>query len=118
MSAGGHWSAFALSLDQTADTWVPCTAALSQGAARPAQCRCGWRLACAHGVQAGHLNQPIQVAALRPRLQALVGEGFPQLLRRLGYPTNDQAPSPRLPLDAVMVEAPAQRQRAGSPPSP
>ena len=75
-------------------------------------------LACAHGVQAGYLNQPIQVAALRPRLQALAGEGFPQLLLRLGYPTKDQAPSPRLPLDAVMVEAPAQRQRAGSPPSP
>jgi len=65
-------------------------------------------LAGAQGVEAGYLNQPIQVAGLRPRLQALAGEGFPQLLLRLGYPTRGQALSPRLPLDAVMVEAPAQ----------
>ncbi|MGB2131109.1 MAG: Acg family FMN-binding oxidoreductase [Marinobacterium sp.] len=40
-----------------------------------------------HGVQASYLNQPIQVAELRPRLERLIGtEGHAQILLRLGYP--------------------------------
>lgn len=59
-------------------------------------------VACRHGLQASYLNQPIQVAVLRPRLQALVGDGFPQLPLRLGYPP-DQAPaSPRRPVEEVI----------------
>ena len=38
------------------------------------------------GLQASYLNQPIQVAVLRPKLQHLLGRsGFPQILLRLGY---------------------------------
>lgn len=52
-------------------------------------------VACSNGLQASYLNQPIQVAALRPKLQNLVGGGFPQILLRLGYPTALVPPSPR-----------------------
>lgn len=58
--------------------------------------------ACRLGLQASHLNQPVQVAALRPRLQHLVGGGFPQIVLRLGYPVEDIAPAPRRPLDEVI----------------
>lgn len=40
---------------------------------------------CRHGLQASYLNQPIQVASLRPKLQKLVGDGFPQILLRIGH---------------------------------
>lgn len=56
-------------------------------------------IACRHGLQASHLNQPIQVATLRHRLQDLVGSGFPQILLRIGYPTEQVPPSPRRPVD-------------------
>lgn len=56
-----------------------------------------------HGLQASYLNQPVQVAALRPRLQALCGGvGTPQLLLRWGTPQTILPASPRRPLDAVM----------------
>jgi len=42
--------------------------------------------AAAAGIAASFLNQPIQVAALRPRLRELVGSAhYPQVLLRLGY---------------------------------
>jgi nitroreductase len=64
-------------------------------------------VACRQGLQAGYLNQPIQVAALRPRLQGLIGGGFPQLLLRLGYlPEGSRFSSlpatPRRPPTAVL----------------
>ncbi|NBC48342.1 MAG: nitroreductase [Gammaproteobacteria bacterium] len=64
-------------------------------------------VACRQGLQAGYLNQPIQVAALRPRLQGLIGGGFPQLLLRLGYlPEGSRfsslPPTPRRPSKAVL----------------
>lgn len=40
--------------------------------------------ACKHGLQASYLNQPVQVASLRPKLQNIVGSGFPQILLRMG----------------------------------
>ncbi|KMQ75095.1 Acg family FMN-binding oxidoreductase [Marinobacter subterrani] len=58
------------------------------------------------GLQASYLNQPIQVAVLRPKLQHLLGRsGFPQILLRLGYPATDLPAVPRRNLQEV-VEAP------------
>lgn len=54
------------------------------------------------GLQASYLNQPVQVAALRPRLQHLTGGGFPQLLLRIGRPLATPPPSPRRPLADVV----------------
>ncbi len=60
------------------------------------------------GVQAGYLNQPVQVAALRPRLAALTGEaGAVHLVLRLGMPGNDLPRSLRRPLDDVVRNAPS-----------
>lgn len=57
---------------------------------------------CILGLQASYLNQPVQVASLRPRLQDLVGAGFPQMLLRLGYPLEEIPPAPRRALDDVI----------------
>lgn len=58
--------------------------------------------AAARGVQAGFLNQPCQVPELRLRLQRLLGhDGVPQLLLRLGYPTDSGSQAPRRPAAAV-----------------
>lgn len=58
---------------------------------------------CRLGLQASYLNQPVQVAALRPRLQALLGSAeHPQLLIRWGYPTEDLPAAPRRPVHAVL----------------
>lgn len=63
-------------------------------------------VACSHGLQASYLNQPIQVAALRPRLEKLVGRaGHAQLLLRLGHAPGTLAAAPRRPLEAV-IETP------------
>ncbi len=59
-------------------------------------------LGCKHGLQASFLNQPVQVASLRPKLQELVGAGFPQMLLRLGYPLEEISPAPRRVLDDVI----------------
>lgn len=57
---------------------------------------------CNAGISASFLNQPIEVAELRPRLRDLLGEsGFPQLLLRMGYGP-DISPTPRRPLRAVI----------------
>lgn len=55
------------------------------------------------GLQASYLNQPIQVAVLRPKLQHLLGRsGFPQILLRLGYPATDLPAAPRRNLQEVV----------------
>ena len=53
--------------------------------------------ACASGLQASYLNQPLQVASLRPRLRQALGEGngHPQIVLRLGYPPRDLPKTPR-----------------------
>lgn len=57
-----------------------------------------------HGLQASYLNQPIQVASLRPKLQKLLSQGgFPQILLRLGLPEKDIHGAPRRPLDDVIA---------------
>ncbi|MEN9229535.1 MAG: nitroreductase family protein [Thermostichus sp. DG02_5_bins_236] len=56
------------------------------------------------GLQASYLNQPLQVQSLRPEVQKLVeGIGFPQILLRLGYPLEKISPSPRRPLENVLL---------------
>jgi hypothetical protein len=63
-------------------------------------------VACMHRLQASYLNQPVQVAALRPRLQQLLDHpGHAQLLLRFGYPTEPLPPTPRRAL-AEVIETP------------
>jgi nitroreductase len=58
--------------------------------------------ACAAGLAASYLNQPIEVTDLRQRLGALVDvAGFPQLLLRMGYGPEVE-PTPRRGLDEVI----------------
>lgn len=59
-------------------------------------------VACQHGLQASYLNQPIQIAPLRSKLQNLVGAGFPQILLRIGYANEEIPPAPRRELDDVI----------------
>ena len=61
--------------------------------------------ACALGVQVSHLNQPVQVAALRPELQGLVGAGFAQVLLRFGHADVALSATPRRPVAAVITGA-------------
>src|SRR6056297_3382510 len=56
-----------------------------------------------HGLQASYFNQPHQVATLRPELQALVNQGAPQILLGLGYPDQEITPTPRRPIEEVLV---------------
>lgn len=59
--------------------------------------------ACKAGLQASYLNQPIQVAAQRPRIQSLLAHaGSPQVLLRLGYPIEEVTPSSRRTLEEVL----------------
>jgi len=58
------------------------------------------------GLQASYLNQPIQVAALRPKLQQLTGRpGYAQLLLRIGSATQVKPAAPRRPLVDVLLTA-------------
>lgn len=61
--------------------------------------------AAANGIQASFLNQPIPVPELRARLQSLLHiESWPQLIVRLGYPTElNIAPTPRRKLSEVIM---------------
>lgn len=55
-------------------------------------------------LQASFLNQPIQVASLRPKLQHLVGgTGFPQILLRIGYHREMLKPAPRRAVSEVIA---------------
>lgn len=59
--------------------------------------------AYSQGLQASYLNQPIQVASLRPKLQNLLSQrGFPQILLRLGFPEDEIDAAPRRHLDEVI----------------
>lgn len=59
-----------------------------------------------HGLQASFLNQPIQVAALRPRLVPFTGGAEPQVMVRIGYPSQPPAATPRRELDDVLASDP------------
>jgi len=59
------------------------------------------------GLQASYLNQPVQLAALRPKLQQLTGRpGHAQLLLRIGTPMKALPATPRRPLADVLVTEP------------
>jgi hypothetical protein len=56
------------------------------------------------GVQASFLNQPIQVAELRPKLRAVTGgEDVPQMLIRWGVPIEQLPSTPRREINKVMT---------------
>jgi hypothetical protein len=57
-----------------------------------------------HGVQASYLNQPVQVAALRPKLQQITGRpGNAQLLLRIGTAPRTVPAAPRRPPADILV---------------
>lgn len=59
--------------------------------------------AVTQGVQASFLNQPVQVAWIRPRLESsLRVPATPQLVVRMGFPVDDMQPTPRRALEAVV----------------
>jgi nitroreductase len=68
-------------------------------------------VACQNGLQASYLNQPIQVASLRSKLQDLVGAGFPQILLRLGYPAEEIPASPRRAVEDAIAGGAMQHGR-------
>lgn len=57
----------------------------------------------ARGLSASYLNQPIEVAELRPQMASLLDGGYPQLLLRVGRPTTVPPPTPRTPVQARLV---------------
>lgn len=60
-------------------------------------------IAASEGIQASYLNQPCQVAALRPRLQEVLGiPGLPQVVLRMGYPAGQVKRAPRRPVETVL----------------
>ena len=65
-------------------------------------------LARAAGVWSSHLNQPIEVEELRPKLAQLVGRPgeYPQLLLRFGFGPPVKA-QPRRTVDEVIVDGPS-----------
>lgn len=65
--------------------------------------------ACVAGVYASYLNQPIEVPALRPRVQELLGaRELPQVLLRMGYAHEVKAAvkaTPRRTVDEVVARS-------------
>lgn len=60
-------------------------------------------VACRHGLQACYLNQPIQVASVRPKLQDLLGAGsYPQIFLGFGDPEEEIPPTPRRLLEEII----------------
>lgn len=56
------------------------------------------------GLQASYLNQPVQVAELRAKLQQITGrQGHAQLLLRIGVPMEDLPAAPRRPLADLLL---------------
>jgi nitroreductase len=60
--------------------------------------------ACRLGLQASYLNQPVEIAALRSKLRDITGEGFPQIVLRLGYPGDELPATPRRPLGEIIEQ--------------
>lgn len=61
--------------------------------------------ATAQGLSASFLNQPLEMADLRSRVEEVVGrDGTPQIILRLGYGPGVEAPTPRRPLEEMVIE--------------
>ncbi len=57
------------------------------------------------GLSASFLNQPLEIAAIRPRVAELAGDGGkPQLVLRMGYGPRVEKATPRRPLAEVLIE--------------
>ena len=57
-----------------------------------------------YGLQASYLNQPVQVAGLRPTVQQLTGRsGFAQLLLRMGIASDVLPAAPRRPVADIIT---------------
>ena len=53
-------------------------------------------------IWASFLNQPIEVAELRPKVERILDErGYPQVMMRMGY-GQDTKPTPRRQVDEVL----------------
>lgn len=64
--------------------------------------------ATAYGLGASYLNQPLQVEALRPKVAAVTGGGYPQIILRLGYGGVAVVPAtPRRPVHHALVHGPS-----------
>jgi nitroreductase len=61
--------------------------------------------ACGDGLQASFLNQPLQVLELRPQVARELGrpDRHPQVLLRIGYPSEEVQPAPRRPLEDALL---------------
>jgi hypothetical protein len=60
--------------------------------------------AAKEGLQCSYFNMPIQVANLRRDLRKLLGlSAWPQLLLRIGYCLMESEPTPRRPLEEVLI---------------
>ena len=61
--------------------------------------------AAAGDVSASFLNQPVEVSGLRPRVGDLLEEdGWPQVVLRLGYGPEVDEPTPRRPVEDVLID--------------
>lgn len=90
------WSAPVLAILQTEDDtrrdWLCAGQALSRILLR----------AAASGVQASFFNSPIEVAAMWPQLHQLLSTaGLPQMIFRLGYPSQETVSTPRRAVSEV-----------------
>jgi len=63
--------------------------------------------ACSHGLQASFLNQPLHIERLRSSIRAIAPTALtPQVLLRLGKPSDVLEPVTRRPLEAVLATDP------------
>lgn len=61
--------------------------------------------AAAEGVSASYLNQPVELSDLRSRVQDLLEHrGAPQVVLRMGYGPEVEHPTPRRPVEEVLLE--------------
>lgn len=58
-------------------------------------------VAADRGLAASYANEPIEVQSLRPKMAALVGDGVPQLVFRVGYPDRTPESSRRYARDVT-----------------
>jgi hypothetical protein len=90
------WSAPVLAVlgtdDDTPRGWLAAGQALARVLLR----------ASASGVQASFFNSPVEVITMWPQLYHALGRaGFPQMILRLGYPTQETGPTPRRTVEEV-----------------